>query len=101
MTQYPWKYKLSKWKIEWWQTDKTIGTDRYFHYIRIDTINKRMRSAWSKEDVSDHVWITRWSRGSIGFYKFWYDTIHVQLNLYFFCVSWSTPWSTVPKDFWK
>lgn len=102
MKQYPWKFKLEKWQIEWWQSEKTLGTDHYFYYIRIDRMNKKMRDAWRKEDVINQSWARRIFGGSaIGLHKFWHDHIHAQLNLYWFCIGWSTPWTTTPKDFWK
>jgi hypothetical protein len=103
MKQYPWKFKLSKWQIRWWQTEKTLGSNRYFYYIRIDSMDKKMREAWrEEEDLENNNWMRRILGGkTIGLHKYWYDTIHAQLNLYFFCISWSTPWTTVPKDYWK
>jgi hypothetical protein len=103
MKQYPWKFKLSKWQLQWWQSEKILGSNRYFYYIRIDSMDKKMREAWrEEEDPADNNWMRRIFGGkTIGLHKYWYDTIHAQLNLYFFCISWSTPWTTVPKDFWK
>ena len=100
--QYPWKFKLSKWQIEWWQSEVTVGSDHYFYYIRIDRMNRRMRDAWRKEDMTNKSWVYRAFGGNaIGLHKFWHDCIHAQLNLYFFTIGWSTPWTTTPKDFWK
>lgn len=100
--QYPFKFKLSKWQIQWWQSEKMLGSDHYAYYIRIDRMDKQMRDAWRKEDPATQGWLNRILGGNtIGLHKFWYDTIHAQLNLYFFCIGWSTPWTTVPKDFWK
>lgn len=102
MKQYPYKFKISKWQIEWWQSEKTLNTDCYFYYISINRMNKKTRDAWRKEDIIKQSWVRRIFGGSaVGLHKFWYDGIHAQLNVYWFCITWSTPWTTVPKDFWK
>lgn len=101
--QYPWKFKLSKWQVEWWQSDVTLGTDHYFYYIRVDRIDQGARDAWKKIDMQNKGWVKTIFGYNVllGYHKFWHDTIHAVLNLQWFSISWSTPWTTVPKDFWK
>lgn len=102
MKQYPWKFKLSKWQIEWWQSEVMLGSDDYGYYIRIDRLDKQAREAWKRLDSKNQSWIHQiLGHNSIGLHKFWHDTIHAQLNLFWFCITWSTPWTTIPKDFWK
>lgn len=60
------------------------------YYLGIGLTSKKDRAAWTKEG---------WS--NIKLIKFWYDTIHANLRLYFIDIYWSTPWTTTPKDFWK
>lgn len=99
--QYPWKFKLSKWQIEWWQSEVTLGSDRYFYYIRVDRMGKKMRDAWCQDDDPYDTWMQSVFGGkTIGLHKFWHDCPHAQLNLYWFCIGWSTPWTTIPEDFW-
>ena len=79
MKQYPWKFKL-RWNcIEWWQSEVTLGTDTYFYYIywfdRIETPENR-----------------KW-----GFDYMYYDGPHIALCLWFYCITWSTPWTKVRK----
>lgn len=87
MKQYPWKFKLTWDGIEWWQSEKTLGTDHYFYYFKWDWINKKGREA--RKSVGMKL---------IGINKVWYDGPHAQLDLYFFCFYWSTPWTKVRKE---
>lgn len=97
MKQYPWKFKFVKWGIEWYQTEKTIGTDHYFYYFYIHTMNKKMRDAWRKKPYGQRIF----GSDLFGLHKHWYDCPHAQLNLYFIVLSWSTHWTTIPKNYWK
>jgi len=100
MKQYPWKFKLSREGIEWWQSEKTLGSGSYFYYFKWGMMDNDMREAY-KEFESDSWFRSVFSFGpTIGLHKFWYDCPHVQLTLHFFVIYWSTPWSTVPKDYW-
>lgn len=103
MKQYPWKFKISKGMIEWWQTEKTLNSDWYAHYIMIDFMNKEQREAWRKQVFGDGKGWMRHILGNnlLGLHKFWYDCPHAQLNLYFIVLSWSTQWTTMPKDYWN
>ncbi len=82
MKQYPWKFKLERDGIEWWQSDVTLGTDHYFYYFKWDWISKTGREARKK---------LKWK--TFGINRFWHDGPHAQLDLYFFCFYWSTPWT--------
>lgn len=86
MKQYPYKFKLAWDGIEWWQSDVTLGTDHYFYYFKWDWTSKKGREA-RKE--------LKWNL--VGINKFWYDGPHAQLDLYFFCFYWSTPWTKVKE----
>lgn len=100
MKQYPWKFKLRKEGIEWWQSEKILGSDRYFYYFKIGLMDKDMRWAYRQFKEDTHV---RKVLGfqTFGLHKFWYDCPHAQLNLYFLTIYWSTPWTTMPKDYWN
>jgi hypothetical protein len=97
MKQYPWKFKLRSNGIEWYQTEKTLGSDHYFYYFKVDWMNKENRDA-NRESVKDK-WIKIiFGTPTIGLHKFWYDCPHAQLNLYWIVFYWSTQWTTIPKD---
>lgn len=90
MKQYPWKMKIRWDGIDWWQSEKTLDTDYYFYYFKWDWISKEGREARKK---------LKWKL--FGINKFWYDGPHVQLDLYFFCFYWTTPYTSWNKDDWK
>lgn len=100
MKQYPWKFKLCREGIEWGQSEKTLGTNRYFYYFKIGLMDKEMRGAYSEFDNDTYI-RKIWGLQTIGLHKFWYDCPHAQLNLYYFVIYWSTPWTNMPKDYWK
>ena len=79
MKQYPWKFKL-KWSgIEWWQSEKTLGTDHYFYYFYwFDLIEKK-------------------ENRFLGYEYTYYDGPHVALCFWWVCIIWSTPWTKVKK----
>lgn len=95
--QYPWKFRLVRWGIEWYQTEATLGTDHYFNYFYVHRMNKKMRDAWRKRPYGQRVLGT----DLFGLHKYWYDCPHAQLNMYFIVLSWSTQWTTMPKDYWN
>lgn len=103
--QYPWKFKIDfkNCMIEWYQTEKTLGTDNYFCYFTVSWMSKKARDAWRKDKLfNDGTWMKKiFGSGLVGLHKFWYDCPHAQLNLYFICIAWSTQWTTVPEDYWK
>lgn len=80
MKQYPWKFKL-KWNgIEWWQSEKTLGTDHYFYYFYwFDLIEKK-------------------ENRFLGYDYMYYDGPHVALCFWWVCMTWSTPWTKVRKE---
>jgi hypothetical protein len=90
MKQYPWKFKLSWNGIQWGQSEQTLESDFYFWYFHWGWMDNEMRAAW-REEPED--------AGVIGLHRFWYDCPHAQLNLYFICFFWSTPWTTPPKQY--
>ena len=79
MKQYPFKFKLRWNGIEWWQTEKTLGSDTYFYYFcwfdRIETRENRF----------------------LGYDYIYYDGPHVALGFWWVCMTWSTPWTKVRK----
>lgn len=78
MKQYPWKFKL-KWDgIEWWQSEVTLDTDTYFYYVYW----------WNFLEKEDRYF---------GFDYFYYDGPHRNFGLWFFNISWSTPWTKFKK----
>ncbi len=87
MKQYPWKFKLRRNGIDFYQTEKYLGTDSYFYYFKWGWIDQRMRDALKKVDTKP-----------ISFYRFWHDCPHAQLNLYYICFFWSTPWTKPPEE---
>ena len=97
MKHYPWKFELTRGGIEWYKIQYVDGAHGYAYYFMWNRMNKKMRAAWREKPYGHRVFGTT----LFGLHKFWYDTIHAQLNLYWFVLSWSTPWTTVPKDFWK
>ena len=100
MKQYPWKFKLCKEGIEWYQTEKTLGTDRYFYYFKVGLMDKEMRKAYVEFSEEDG-WMRKiWGWPNFGLHKFWYDCPHAQLNLYWIVFYWSTQWTNMPKDYW-
>lgn len=99
MKQYPWKFKIVREGIEFYQTESTLGTDHYFYYFKVGLIDKEMRKAL--RDGSDQGWFrTQLGWPTFGLHKFWYDCPHAQLNLYWIVFYWSTPWTNMPKDYW-
>ena len=86
MKQYPYKFKLAWDGIEWWQSEVTLGSDHYFYYFKW-----ALTSAKGREARKEMKW------NLIGINKFWYDGPHAQLDLYFFCFYWSTPWTKVKE----
>ena len=97
MKQYPWKFKLCWDGIEWYQTEKTLGSDYYLYYFKVDWMNKETRDA-NRESVKNKWFKTIFGTPTIGLHKFWYDCPHAQLNLYWIVFYWSTQWTTMPKD---
>jgi hypothetical protein len=79
MKQYPWKFELKRDGIEWWQSEKTLGTDYCFYYFYW----------WN--------WLSKDAR-SWGFEQIYYDGPHNVFNFWFFNISWSTPWTKVVKE---
>lgn len=97
MKQYPYKFKLHKTGIEWWQSEITLGSNRYFYYFKVGFINQDMRDAY--RELKDNSYVRRvFGTHLFGLHKFWHDCPHAQLNLYCFCCYWSTPWTRMPKD---
>jgi hypothetical protein len=90
MKQYPWKFKLSWDGIQWYQTEATLGTDKYFYYFHWCRMDEETRDLWRKEP--DGV-------GTIGLHRFWYEQPHAQLNLYYINFYWSTPWTKPPEEY--
>lgn len=82
--------KISKWCIEWGQSEITKGTDTYFYYFGVDLIDSEMREGCENLDYA-----------LFGINRFWYDGPHAQLNLYFICFYWSTHWTKPPKEYRK
>lgn len=89
MKQYWWKFRFRGFGIEYWQSEKILNTNRYFYYFFIDLMDKEMRDAWREEKKEYPNGAGVW-----GLHKFWYDCPHAQLNLYFICIGWSSPWTT-------
>ncbi len=100
MKQYPWKFKLDWTGIEWWQSEKTLGTNHYFYYFRWGLMDKDMRDAYREFENDTHVRKV-FGLPNFGLHKFWYDCPHAQLNLYFFTIYWSTQWTNMPTDYWN
>lgn len=80
MKQYPWKFKLSWNGFEWWQSEKTLGSDYYFYYFY-----------WFD-------WISCPENRMIGLDYMYYDGPHRSLCLWYFCITWSTPWTKIKVD---
>lgn len=100
MKQYPWKFKLCKNGVEWYQTEKILGTDNYAYYFKVGLIDEEMRDAYS--EFKDDTYVRKvFGTQLFGLHKFWYDCPHAQLNLYWIVFYWSTPWTNMPKDYWK
>lgn len=98
MKQYPYRFKLDWNGIKWWQSEKTIGSDYYFYYFHIGTMNKNMREAY--REFENDPWFEKvFGFQNFGLHRFWYDCPHVQLNLYYICFYWSTPWTNPPKEY--
>ncbi len=97
MKHYPWKFELTRNGIEWHKIEYEDGGHLYANYFMWTLMNKKMRAAWREKPYGYRVF----GNHAIGLHKFWHDTIHAQLNLYWFVLSWSTQWTTVPKDFWE
>ena len=99
MKQYPYRFKLSKWQLEWGQSEVTVGTDHYFYYFMVSRMTKANRAAWRKVPLEGFCKVL--GTNLVGLQKMWHDSPHAVLNLYFIQISWSTPWTTIPKDYWK
>ena len=98
--QYPWKFRFVKEGIEWYQTEKTLGSDWYAYYFKVGLMDKKMRDAYIEFSEEDG-WMRKiWGWPNIGLHKFWHDCPHAQLNLYFIVFYWSTQWTNMPKDYW-
>jgi hypothetical protein len=97
MKQYPWKFKLCWDGIDWWQSEKTLGSDHYCYYFKVGLMNKQDRDAYRKVEKNEW-WKTIFGTPTIGLHKFWYDHPHAQLNLYWIVFYWSAQWTTMPKD---
>jgi hypothetical protein len=79
MKQYPWKFKLRWDCIKWLQSEKTLGTNRYFYYFYW----------WNWLQKKHRYW---------GFEQFYYDGPHNTFGFWFFNISWQTPWTKIVKD---
>ncbi len=98
--QYPFKFKLDKTGIEWWQSEVTLGSDDYFYYFRWGLMDKEMREAL--HDFKDDSWYrVQFGWPTFGLHKFWHDCPHGQLCLHWIVFYWSTPWTNMPKDYWN
>jgi hypothetical protein len=95
--QYPWKFKLNWTGVQWGQSEVTLGSDRYFYYFQWGLVDRNMRAAFRETAHVRKVFGTQ----LFGIHKFWYDCPHAQLNLYYFVIYWSTPWTNMPNDYWK
>ena len=72
--QYPFKFKL-KWDgIEWWQSEKTLGSNIYFYYFYW----------WNWLPKEHRFW---------GFEQMYYDGSHNLFGFWFCSISWSTPYT--------
>jgi hypothetical protein len=79
MKQYPWKFKLRWDGIEWWQSEKTLNTGSYFYYVYwFNFINDKQYR-------------------KLGFDYMYYDGPHRAFVLWWFNITWSTPWTKVEK----
>jgi len=87
MKHRPWKFKLVSGGIEYYKIEYDDGSHIYAYYWYFARVNKKMRTALRKYPP----------HRAVGLHKFWYDCAHAQLNLYWFCLCWSSPW-TVYKD---
>ena len=72
MKRYPWKFKLSKGIIEWYQTEQTLGSDRYGYYFM-----------WGFQTKQDRQGLREFVVKPISYEKYWYDCPHVVLRLFF------------------
>lgn len=100
MKQYPWKFKLCRDGIEWYQTEKTLGSNDYFYYFKFARMDKETREA--TQTFKGDTWYRRvFGCQTIGLHKFWHDCPHAQLNLHYITIYWSTQWTTIPKNYWK
>jgi len=79
MKQYPWRFKLNWDGVEWWQSEVTLNSGVYFYYFYW----------WNWLDSVDRYW---------GFEQLYYDGPHNSFGLWFFNISWSTPWTRVIKE---
>jgi hypothetical protein len=96
--QYYWKFKISPFRIDWGQSEKTLNSGNYFYYFGVDIMDKEMREAFDgKEDFMKLVF----GKPKFGLHKFWYDGPHAQLNLYYICFYWSTPWTSYKKEYFE
>lgn len=86
--QYPWNFKLRIDGIEWYQTQKTINHNEYCYYFKWCILNKQIRNDLTSCGISP-----------ISLYRFWYDCPHAQLNLFYICFYWSTPWTAMPDEY--
>ena len=98
MKQYPWKFKIDRTGVAWWQSERTLGSDNYFYYFRWGTIDREMRDAY-RDATKDGYLEKAFGFQLFGLHRFWYDCPHAQLNLYYICFYWSTPWTKPPKKY--
>lgn len=99
MKHYPWKFKLEQGGIEWHKIQYDDGASTYAYYFMWSLMTKRSRAGWRKVPLTGFYKIV--GTNLFGLHKLWHDCPHAVLNLYFIQLSWSTRWTTVPKDFWK
>lgn len=98
MKQYPWNFKLVYNGIEWYQTEKTLGSDHYFYYFKVGLMNEDMRNAY--RELETDPWFEKvFGFQTLGLHRFWYDCPHAQLNLYYVCFYWSTQWTKPPQKY--
>ena len=93
MKQYWWRFKFNFFGdgfcFDYWQSEKILNTNRYFYYFLISLMTKDDRKFWREEKKKYPN-----GAGVFGLHKIWYDYPHAQLNLYFFCIGWSSPWTS-------
>ena len=100
MKQYWWKFKVNFFKtgfqFDYWQSEKILNTNKYFHYFLIALMDAEDRKFWREEKKENPG-----GAGLFGLHKHWYDCPHAQLNLYFICIGWSSPWTTYQDPYYK
>jgi hypothetical protein len=99
MKHYPWKFKIARDGIEWHKIQYEDGASIYCFYFMWSWMRRSNREAWRKVPLQGFNKVI--GTNLFGLHKTWYDGPHAVLTLYFIQFSWSTPWTTVPKDFWK